>query len=115
MKTRVKGLRANIEEVGSFGIGLKQPSPYEISTRVLKAEVEDIDKIKATHMTTWKQYGFTVMSDGWTERKSRSLINFLVKTFFYKSIDVSESIKTGTFLWEQLDKVVAEIDEDHVL
>jgi len=55
------------------------------------------------------------MSDGWTYRKSRSLINFLVKTFFYKSIDVSESIKTGTFLWEQLDKVVAEIDEDHVL
>ena len=30
-----------IEEVGLFGIGLKQPSPYEISTRVLKAEVED--------------------------------------------------------------------------
>ena len=39
-----------IEDVRSFGIGLKQPSSYEISTRVLKAEVEDVDKIKATHM-----------------------------------------------------------------
>jgi len=41
-----------IEDVGLFGIGLKQPSLYEIRTQVIKAEVEDIDKIKATHMTT---------------------------------------------------------------
>jgi len=70
-------------------------------------------------MATWKQYECTVMSDGWTDRKSNSLINFLVnspeRTFFYKSIDASESIKTGAFLWEQLDKVVAEIGEEHVL
>jgi len=45
-----------IEKVGSFGIALKQPSPYEISTRVLKAEVEDINKIKASHMAAWKKY-----------------------------------------------------------
>ena len=50
-----------IEVVGSFGIGLKQPSSYEISTQVLKAEVEDIDKIKATHMAAWKQYGLSLI------------------------------------------------------
>ena len=59
------------------------------------------------------------MSDGWTDRKGRSLINFLVNspegTLFYKSIDASESIKSRTFLWEQLDKVAAEIHEEHVL
>ena len=27
---------------------------------------------------------------------------------------MSESIKTGAFLWEQLDKVVEEIGEEHV-
>ena len=61
----------------------------------------------------------TVMSDEWIDRKSRILINFLVNslegTFFYKSIDASESIKTRAFLWEQLDKVVAEISEEHVI
>ena len=91
-----------IEEVGSFGIGLKQPSLYEISIQVLKTEVDDINKIKATHMTAWKEYGCTMMSDGWTDRKGRSLINFLVNspegTLFYKSIDASESIKSRTFL-----------------
>ena len=33
-----------------YGIGLKQPFPYEIRAQVLKAEVEDINKIKTTHM-----------------------------------------------------------------
>jgi len=58
------------------------------------------------------------MSDGWTIRKSRSLINsceFTQGDFFYKSFDTSESIKTGASLWEQLDKVVAEISEEHVI
>ena len=61
-----------IEEIGSIGIGLKQLSPCKISTQILKAEIEDIGKIKATHMTAWKEYGCTVMVDGWTDRKGRS-------------------------------------------
>ena len=52
-------------------------------------------------------------------RKCMSLINFLVNSpvgiFFYKSIDASELIKTRACLWEQLDKVVAEIGEEHML
>ena len=91
-----------IEEVGAFGLSLKQPSFSEIRTHVLKAEIEDIDKIKAIHMAAWKKYRCTMMSDGRTDRKSRSLINFLVNspevTFFYKSIDASESIKIKAFL-----------------
>ena len=97
-----------IEEVGSFRISLKQPSPYEISTRVLKAKVDDIDKIKAAHMTAWKEYGCTGISDEWMDRKGKSLINFLVNspegTFFYKSIDVSESIKIKW--WQSLARSI---------
>lgn len=41
------------------------------------------------------------MSDGWTDGKSRVLINFLVNspagTWFLKSIDPSGSIKNGSF------------------
>jgi len=102
-----------------FRRGLKQSSPYEISTWVLKAEVENIDMIKVTYMGTWKEYRFMVISDRWMDRKGRSFINFLVNSpkedFFYKSIDALRSIKSGAFLWEQLDKVVVEIDEEHVL
>ena len=69
--------------VDGYGRGLKQPSTYETRTCVLKAEVEGIDAIKATLMKACEQYGCTLMSD----RKSRSLINFLLNSpegaFFY--------------------------------
>ncbi|RDX81694.1 hypothetical protein CR513_37594, partial [Mucuna pruriens] len=45
------------------------------------------------------KYGCSIMLDGWTDRKIRMLINFLVNyslgTMFVKSIDASEFMKTG--------------------
>ena len=47
------------------------------------------------------------MSDGWTNRNERSLVNFLVNpsrgTMFMKSIDASSMVKTGDKLFELLD------------
>ncbi|XP_020271472.1 uncharacterized protein LOC109846637 [Asparagus officinalis] len=111
--------REMVDVIGKFGPGLKQPSPYEIRTRVLKKEVEGIDSIKAKHKAAWEKYGCTIMSDGWSDKKSRSLINFLVNspegTFFYKSIDASTHIKNGEYLFQCIDKIVEEIGEQHVL
>ena len=49
------------------------------------------------HKKTWKQYGYSIMLNGWTDEKSRCLINFLVNsptdTWFMKSIDASDTIK----------------------
>ena len=49
------------------------------------------------HKKTWKQYGCSIMLNGWTDEKSRCLINFLVNshvdTWFMKSIDASDTIK----------------------
>jgi hypothetical protein len=42
---------------------------------------------------SWDISGWTVMSDGWTDRKGRTLLNFLVHfsrgTMFIKSVDAS--------------------------
>jgi len=77
---------------------------YELRTRILKAEVQGIDAIKATHMKAWKQFRCTLILDGWSDQKNKSLINFLVNnaegTFFYKSIDASDEHKTGEYLFK---------------
>ena len=52
---------------------LKQPSMYELRTRVLKAEVQGIDAIKGTRMKAWEQFGCTLMSDGWSDQKNKKL------------------------------------------
>ena len=59
------------------------------------------------------------MLDGWSNRKSRSLINFPVNspegTFFYKFFDALDSIKNGVYLWQLLDNMVEEVGEKNVL
>ncbi|KAH1232957.1 hypothetical protein GmHk_09G025506 [Glycine max] len=59
------------------------------------------------------------MSDGWTDRKNRTLINFLVNcslgTQFVRSVDASEYMKTGQKIFELLDSFVEEIGEKNVI
>ena len=54
------------------------------------------------------------MSDGWTDGKGRTLLNFLVHcprgTMFIKSVDASVYVKNAQLLHELLDDLVREID-----
>ncbi|XP_039144882.1 uncharacterized protein LOC120282190 [Dioscorea cayenensis subsp. rotundata] len=67
----------------------------------------------------WKKIGCTLMSDGWSDRKNRSLINFLVNspsgTVFLKSVDTSDVVKDAQKLFELLDSIVEEIGEENVV
>ena len=55
------------------------------------------------------------MSDGWTDRKGRTLINFLVNypkgTVFVKSVDASNYAKMGEKLAKLLDTFIEEMGE----
>ncbi|KAJ9670996.1 hypothetical protein PVL29_027128 [Vitis rotundifolia] len=59
------------------------------------------------------------MSDGWTDRKERTLVNFLVNcsksTMFMQSIDASSMIKTREKMFELLDKWVEQVGEENVI
>ncbi|XP_073022703.1 uncharacterized protein [Primulina eburnea] len=59
------------------------------------------------------------MSDGWTDRKHRTLINFLVNspkgTMFLEYVDASAHVKTGTLLYELLDRFVERVGEQNVV
>ena len=59
------------------------------------------------------------MSDGRTNRKERSLVNFLVNssrgTMFMKSIDASSMVKMRDKLFELLDSWVEEVGEANIV
>ena len=59
------------------------------------------------------------MLDGWTDRKERTLVNFLVnfskRTMFMQSIDASSMIKTGEKMFELLDKWIEQVGEENVV
>ncbi|KAL0909152.1 hypothetical protein M5K25_019995 [Dendrobium thyrsiflorum] len=76
---------------------------------------QSINEIKRT----WIDTGVTIMSDGWSDMKSRSLINILVnnpyETVFLRSIEASDEIKNVDFIFNLLDGVVEEIGKQLVV
>lgn len=68
---------------------------------------------------SWKLSGCTILSDGWSDSKGRSLINFLVYskhgTIFKKSIDASDKAKDANLLCDLLDQFVKEVGPENVV
>ncbi|KAF7826965.1 SCAN domain-containing protein [Senna tora] len=69
-----------LELVGKFGQGLKPPSYHEIREKYLNMEVNEIEEMLKEYKEEWKRVGCSIMSDGWTDRKRRSICNFLVNS-----------------------------------
>ncbi|GFP79275.1 hypothetical protein PHJA_000071000 [Phtheirospermum japonicum] len=67
-----------MRSVGNYGHGFKPPTPYELSTWILKEEVATTDAIIDDVRKTWAQTEVSILSDSWTDIRGRSLINFLV-------------------------------------
>jgi hypothetical protein len=68
-----------IEASYQYGSGYKPPSPHELREPLLRDCVKETKLLRAKHEAAWKKYGCTPMSDGWSDRRGRYLINFLVK------------------------------------
>ncbi|XP_031739008.1 uncharacterized protein LOC116402801 [Cucumis sativus] len=108
-----------IESIGQFGPGLKPPSYHELRVPCLKKELEATNELMSNHKVEWAKVGCTVMADGWTDRRNRTLINFLVNspkgTMFIESIDASFYVKDGKKMFELLDNFVDQIGEANVV
>ncbi|RDX61627.1 hypothetical protein CR513_60125, partial [Mucuna pruriens] len=87
-----------IEAVGNYGPHLKSSTYHELRVPLLKKELQYTKDMLKGHEGNEK-YGCSIMSDGWTDKKNRTLINFLVNcssgTMFVKCIDASEFMKIG--------------------
>lgn len=108
-----------VETIGAYGRHLPIPSYHDIRVPLLKKELKFTDDFLKKNKEEWSEYVCTIMSDGWTDRKRRTIINFLVNspsgTVFIKFIDGLSFVKTGEKLFELLDSLVKEIGEEKVV
>eukprot|EP00253_Pinus_taeda_P023211 PITA_23211 len=102
-----------------LGSGYKIPSYDDFRGRILQDEKVDCTKRLEEFKASWAQTECTVMSDGWTDQKGRTLINFLVScpkgTMFMKSVDASSHIKDAKTLCDLLDVFILEVGAEHVV
>jgi len=101
---------AMFDLVSRHGLGFKPPSYHEIIVKYLKEEVTNASLSLQAHKDEWKKTGCTILTDGWTNKKRRTIINFLVNipkgTIFLKSIEASAISKTVEKVFEMMDNIV---------
>ncbi|KAH1094864.1 hypothetical protein GYH30_040248 [Glycine max] len=116
---KLKSFENMVAAIGQYGPHLPIPSYHDIRVPLLKKEVEYTENLMKGHREQWVKYGCTIMSDAWTDRKQRCIINFLINsqagTMFLKSVDGSDFVKTGEKLFELLDAIVEEVGKENVV
>ena len=58
-----------IEAIGQYGVGIKGTTLHEVRVINLKKELALTKDLMKDHMVEWKKNGYSIMSDGWTDRK----------------------------------------------
>ena len=115
----VRRFEIKCEAIGQYGPGYKPPSYHEVRVPLLAKTVEQTNKLKEKHEAGWKQYGCTLMLDGWTDRRGRHLFNFLVNspegTFFLESVDASSQVHDAPMLADLLQQRIDLIGRDKVV
>eukprot|EP00253_Pinus_taeda_P032254 PITA_32254 len=99
--------------------GFKAPTSESLRIDLLLESVEDVMLVLADFRSSWVETGCTIMSDGWTDQRNRTLIDFLVScpagTMLLKSVDASDKVKTAQLICEMMEEVVQEVGEEHVV
>jgi hypothetical protein len=94
-------------------------SMHEVREHLLHECVNDTSKARDDHELAWKFYDCTLMLDGWTDRRGRHLINFLVNspvgTYFLESVDASAEAHDASMLADLLEKRILNIGKEKVV
>ncbi len=90
-------------------------SYHDMRTRRLPEEKARIDRQLEPVRAGWAKYGCSILSDGWSDRKKRGIINILVSsplgTYFVRAVDSGKAGKTtsGAFIYEHIRKAIMEV------
>ncbi|XP_028800415.1 uncharacterized protein LOC114755716 [Neltuma alba] len=99
-----------VDGIASIGPGFKAPSAYDFKTNLLSDWRKECQLLIESHRAKWKNNGCTLMADGWTDIRQRTLINFLVYSthgmVFVKSVDASDLVKDAKTLFTLFCEVI---------
>jgi len=95
-----------LEAIGQFGRNLKGPSPYEMSGPFLQKRKQKVLDGFKSHEESWKTSGCTLMTDAWTDKKGRGVMNLVVHSahgvFFWilwTALLSRKMVNTSLTLW----------------
>ncbi|XP_039118001.1 uncharacterized protein LOC120253856 [Dioscorea cayenensis subsp. rotundata] len=108
-----------ISKIASMGHGYISPSYHALRVNLLRDCKQQVKLIIDTFQRTWAETGCTIMGDGWTDNRQRSLINFLVYSpkgiSFIKSVDASSFITNAETLCNLFSDIIEMVGPKNVV
>jgi hypothetical protein len=108
-----------LKKVGHFGPSYVLPSFESLRTKGVERRKHRIEEIVKPIRDSWAISGCTLVSDGWTDRQSRPLVNTLAccpqGVIHLSTIDCMNKTKTVEYLFEILRDTILSIGEDNVV
>ncbi|KAL7160918.1 hypothetical protein ACSBR2_041543 [Camellia fascicularis] len=98
---------------------MKPPTYHELQVTQLKKVVKHTEDLMKNYKEDCAKYERSVMADGWTDKREKTLINFLVncskETMFVELVDASSYSKDRKKLFKLLDKFVEKVEKENVV
>lgn len=108
--TKSPYFQAAADAIAAIGPGFKVPSYHDMRVNLLGDCKKECQLLVESHRAHWAESGCTIMADGWSDQKQRTLINFLVYCsrglVFVKSIDASDVVKDAATLCAMFSEVI---------
>ncbi|KAK3218771.1 hypothetical protein Dsin_012741 [Dipteronia sinensis] len=108
-----------VEAIGQFGPSFKPPSQWQLREPLLKEEFETTKEALKKQEQSWKVDGCSIMTDAWTDRKRRSIMNLCVNckegTTFLSSKDSSAEAHTGENIFKYVLSAIEEVGPENVV
>lgn len=105
--------KAFTEAVGRIGPNWKQPSQHIIREKMLVQEVERTKDLLKPHEEARVDFGCSIMTDAWTDKKRRSIMNLCVHcklgTAFLESKEASADAHTSLYIFNYVGECIAKL------
>ena len=66
-----------LDVIFAIGPAYKGPNYHQLQVNLLKDAKKEVQLIVNSYCVIWAKVGCTIMGDGWTDTRQRTLINFL--------------------------------------
>jgi hypothetical protein len=91
-----------LESIGQYGPSYRSPTYHDCRGKLLDRTVGRTNELRNKHEECWKEYGCSIMSNGWTSTNNYHIINFLANspagTIFLGSVDASSEVANANML-----------------
>jgi len=107
------------EAIGQFGAGFEPPSQYDLREKLLEEEYARTKSLLQEREAEKVKSGCSIMTDAWSDRKRRSIMNLCTNcvdgTSFISSKEMSDVSHTSEVIFELVDKAIEDIGPDNVV